>query len=164
MARQGGSAAGGFAVGAGVQRYGSYNVRSPVYMEIEPGRLNSGIPLNVRNPLTTNFGSHLTKLKGAAPAGMKDPHAHHILFKEGNGQAQKVLVRQGQELLREFDIDPIMGPENLVWAPNRVQGQHHIDALAHVVKKLNEVKNSGGDRSDMAQMLQELGELAARRK
>ncbi|HBF37742.1 MAG TPA: hypothetical protein DDW50_10510 [Firmicutes bacterium] len=95
---------------------------------------------------------------------MFDPHAHHILFKEGLGEEQKKLVTEGQELLREFNIDPIMGGENLIWAPNRIKGQHDIEALRNVVNKLKEVKNSGGDREDMVEMLKKLGQEAARRK
>lgn len=95
---------------------------------------------------------------------MVDPHAHHILFKEGHGDAQKALVKEGQELLRRYNIDPIMGKENLVWAPNRVQGQHGIEALQNVVNKLKQVENAGGDRDDIIKMLKKLGELAAERR
>ena len=59
---------------------------------------------------------------------MKNHHAHHILLKRGNGKAQQELVKEGQEILREYDIDPIYGLENLTWAPN-IKGQHHITAL-----------------------------------
>jgi hypothetical protein len=44
------------------------------------------------------------------------------------------LVREAQDILRQYDIDPIYGPENLNWAPNRVQGQHSIDALQPLVE------------------------------
>lgn len=54
---------------------------------------------------------------------MYDSHAHHILFKKGLGQKQKVLVQEGQGILRGYGIDPIIGEENLVWAPNAVIGQ-----------------------------------------
>ncbi|UJF32198.1 AHH domain-containing protein [Paenibacillus hexagrammi] len=54
---------------------------------------------------------------------MIDPHAHHILFKKGLGKTQQELVKEGQEILKEYGIDSIMGLENLVWAPNRVKGQ-----------------------------------------
>ena len=110
-----------------------------------------------------DFGKHLKKEIGDPPTGMTDPHAHHILFKEGNGEAQKKLVKEGQEILREVGIDPIFGKENLVWAPNRVKGQHGIDALENVVEKLREVKKIGGDYDDFADALKRLGEVAARR-
>ncbi|MBI1889492.1 MAG: LysM peptidoglycan-binding domain-containing protein, partial [Burkholderiales bacterium] len=166
LARQAGGVAGGFAVGAGVQRYGNYNVRSPIYMDAQPGTLYSGVPIGLRNPLVKNidFGAHLRQLIGDPPPGMIDPHAHHILFKEGNGAAQKALVQEGQALLKRYDIDPIMGVENLTWAPNRVAGQHGIDALRNVVNSLKQVEQFGGDRAAIVKKLQELGQLAAQRK
>ncbi|MED1559349.1 AHH domain-containing protein [Bacillus paramycoides] len=53
---------------------------------------------------------------------MKNPHAHHILFEKGLNQKQQKLVREGQGILRRYGIDPIIGEENLVWAPNAVIG------------------------------------------
>jgi hypothetical protein len=111
-----------------------------------------------------NYGSYLRDRVGPAPEDMIDPHAHHILFKEGNGAAQKALVQEGQEILRRYDIDPILGTENLTWAPNRVVGQHSFDALQNVVDNLKTIDQFGGTRADMVQKLQELGQLAARRK
>ncbi|MED0946469.1 type IV secretion protein Rhs, partial [Bacillus mycoides] len=75
---------------------------------------------------------------------MYDPHAHHILFKKGLGQNQKVLVQEGQEIFRRYGIDPIIGEENLVWAPNIVIGQHSLDALEIVVKRLRNVEAIDG--------------------
>lgn len=46
----------------------------------------------------------------------------------------------GQEILREYDIDPIFGSENLAWAPNRVRGQQSIVALKNIVDNIKEVK------------------------
>ncbi len=43
------------------------------------------------------------------PTAMINPHAHHILFKKGLGQKQQELVREGQEILRRYGIDPIIG-------------------------------------------------------
>jgi hypothetical protein len=109
------------------------------------------------------FGKYLESKIGPAPADMYDPHAHHILFKEGNGEAQKKMVEEGQALLRRYDIDPIMGVENLVWAPNRVAGQHDSKALGHVLDRLKAVEAGGGDREDIVDVLKELGRLAATR-
>ena len=110
-----------------------------------------------------NFGAYLKAQIGDAPAGIFDPHAHHILFKDGIGLAQKVLVRQGQALLRQFDIDLIYGLENLVWAPNHVVGQHSGATLRHTVDTLRQVRDAGGTRSDMVEALRKLGELASQR-
>lgn len=73
-------------------------------------------------------------------------------------------MKEGQKILREYDIDPIMGVENLVWAPNRVKGQHGIEALKNVVDNIKKVKDTGGDRDDTVEMLDKLGEIAKMRK
>ena len=95
---------------------------------------------------------------------MVDPHAHHILFKEGNGEAQKKLVSEGQEILGSYDIDPIWGLENLVWAPNRIAGQHGIEPLQNLVNKLRDVKAFGGSRDKIVRVLKDAGFIAATRR
>ena len=80
-----------------------------------------------------DFGKYLRRLIGDPPSTMINPGAHHILFKKGLGQTQQELVQEGQEILRRYGIDPIIGKENLVWAPNAVIGQHSLDALKNVV-------------------------------
>ncbi|MDR4904380.1 type IV secretion protein Rhs [Bacillus mycoides] len=94
-----------------------------------------------------NFGKYLKGLIGDPPADMINPHAHHILFKKGLGEAQQKLVQEGQELLRKHGIEPIIGDGNLVWAPNRIAGQHGIERLQHIVDKLKEVDVMGGTRT-----------------
>ncbi len=111
-----------------------------------------------------NFNKYLRDLIGPPPEGMVDPHAHHIVFKKGNGQKQKGLSRRGHALLRRFGIDPIFGKENLVWAPNRVAGQHKLDTLEFNVKKLEDVESEGGSYDDIVDMLSELGEIASTRR
>ena len=86
------------------------------------------------------------------------------MFKKGNGNAQKELVKEGQEILREYDIDPILGLENLVWAPNRVKGKHSIEALRNVVDNIKKVRDAGGDRDDMVEVLEKLGDISKRRE
>ena len=119
---------------------------------------------STRNVDQIDYGAYLKKNIGNPPSDMYDPHAHHIVFKKGNGAAQKELVREGQEILREYDIDPILGLENLVWAPNRVKGQHGIEALTNVVDNIRKVRDAGGDREDMVEMLEKLGDIAKRRR
>ncbi|PEY96982.1 type IV secretion protein Rhs, partial [Bacillus cereus] len=70
-----------------------------------------------------------------------------ILFKKGLDEAQQKLVQEGQELLRKHGIESIIGDENLVWAPNRIAGQHGIERLQHIVDKLKEVDAMGGTRT-----------------
>ncbi|MGG5765077.1 AHH domain-containing protein [Bacillus proteolyticus] len=95
---------------------------------------------------------------------MYDPHAHHILSEKGLGQKQKVLVQEGQEILRKYGIDPIIGEENLVWAPNRIAGQHSIAALENVVNQLKAVDAAGADLDDIIEILEDLGKQATSRK
>lgn len=92
---------------------------------------------------------------------MIDPHAHHILFKTGHGAAQQELVNEGQEILRKYGIDPIVGEENLVWAPNRVVGQHDTAALEEVVNALKAVDKAGGDYDDIVEVLNMFGQIAS---
>ena len=115
-----------------------------------------------------NFNKYLKNKIGDPPTDMVDPHAHHILFKEGLGAKQKALVKEGQELLRRYNIDPVYGLENLIWAPNRVSGQHSIEALKNVVERLKMVEELGGTqdylKKKLIKALRELGERAATRR
>ena len=110
-----------------------------------------------------DFGKYLRGLIGDPPTAMINPHAHHILFKKGLGQKQQELVREGQEILRRYGIDPIIGEENLVWAPNAVVGQHSLDALELVVNQLKAIEEMGGDFDDIVEALEDLGDVASTR-
>ncbi|MFS0559481.1 hypothetical protein AB1K91_01950 [Terribacillus sp. 179-K 1B1 HS] len=111
-----------------------------------------------------DFGKYLRGLIGDPPSGMIDPHAHHILFKKGLGDAQQKLVQEGQDILRKYGIEPVIGKENLVWAPNRIAGQHSISALENVVNQLKAVDAAGADLDDMIEILEDLGKQAASRR
>ncbi|WP_399627914.1 hypothetical protein [Sporosarcina sp. SG10008] len=110
-----------------------------------------------------DFGKYLRGLIGDPPVDMVDSHAHHILFKKGLGEAQQKLVQEGQEILRKYGIEPIIGKENLVWAPNRIAGQHNISALENVVNQLKAVDAAGADLDDIIEILEDLGKQAASR-
>ncbi|MGF7046955.1 peptidoglycan hydrolase-like protein with peptidoglycan-binding domain/prefoldin subunit 5 [Paenibacillus sp. DS2015] len=114
--------------------------------------------------LKIDFGKYLKGRIGDPPVNMLNPHAHHTLFKKGLGEAQQKLVQEGQEILRKYNIDPIIGVENLVWAPNRISGQHSIEALENVVNQLKAVDAAGGDLDDFVEILADLGKLAASRR
>ncbi|WP_426303942.1 hypothetical protein ACN9MJ_13060 [Acidovorax facilis] len=116
------------------------------------------------NLKTFDFGSHLRATAGDPPLGMPDPHAHHILFKQGLGAEQQSLVIEGQALLRKYEIDPILGQENLIWAPNRIKGQHDINALRNVIDNLKMTDEMFGRREDMIDALRNLGRTAAERR
>ncbi|MFB1052107.1 hypothetical protein ACEWET_14480 [Paraliobacillus sp. JSM ZJ581] len=104
-----------------------------------------------------DFGKYLRGLIGDPPTAMIDPHAHHILFKKGLGEAQQKLVLEGQEILRKHGVNPLIGKENLVWAQNRVAGQHSITALENVVNQLKVVDAAGADLDDIIEILEDLG-------
>lgn len=61
----------------------------------------------------------------------------------------------------KYGIHPIIGPENLVWAPNAVIGQHSLNALETVVKRLKAIEEMGGDYDDIVAALEDLGEIAS---
>jgi hypothetical protein len=94
---------------------------------------------------------------------MYDPHSHHVLYKKGRGKAQQELVEEGQAILIKHGLDPDEGLENLVWAPNRVEGQHSIEPLQNLVDQLKEVDEAGGGYDDIVEVLREHGEIAANR-
>ena len=137
-------------------------------VENAPGVGYNGDSFENRSVRNFDFNRYLRQQIGAPPERMVDPHAHHILFKEGNGAAQKALVQEGQALLRRYGIDPVYGLENLVWAPNRITGQHDIKALRNVVDQLKAVEKNGGNseiiRENITETLEFLGQLAASRR
>jgi hypothetical protein len=111
-----------------------------------------------------SYGTVMKRMGFPTPKDMYDPHAHHILYKKGRGPAQQRLVREGQKILREYGIDPFFGKENLVWAPNRVAGQHHINDVTKTVNALKAVKAEGGSYEDIVNVLYRAGAEAANRK
>lgn len=94
---------------------------------------------------------------------MIDPHAHHILFKKGREGIQEELVKEGQEILRKYDIDPIWGKENLVCVPNRIKGQYITEVLERVVVTLREAYEEDFDRDEIINLLKKLGQEVASR-
>ena len=110
------------------------------------------------------FGKYLSKMVGEPPANMCNPHAHHILFKVGNGVKQKELVKQGQEILRKYGIDPIGGKEILCWAPNAIKGQHDIEALEMIVDTLKKLDEIDADYEDIVAALNRFGTISSKRK
>ena len=98
---------------------------------------------------------------GEPQEGMYDPCAHHILFKTGLKGRQQDLVKEGQRILREYGIDPIVGPENIVWAPRGVVGQHTTVSLEKVVDGLKCIDDMGGDYEQIVKALKKYGKNAS---
>ena len=98
--------------------------------------------------------------QGPPPAGMANPHAHHILSQVGIGPAQQALVREGKRILEDHGIDPLHGPENLTWAPN-VAGQHTLGNLEALMEQLRETNASElVIREDIVRVLERHGTYA----
>jgi hypothetical protein len=106
-------------------------------------RLVEGLDGQMHDIDAINYNSLLREYVGDPDPNMLFPHAHHILYKWGNGPEQQSLVQHGQGLLRSVRIDPVTGRENLGWAPLRVEGQHDIAALRQVVTAI-ETTHPGG--------------------
>lgn len=127
---------------------------------IAPNGVTKGMDYSADAIKNFDYGTHLEKIIGPAPVDMKSKHAHHILFKVGNGAAQQQLVQRGQAILRKHGIDPIYGKENLVWAPN-MTGQHVKERLEKIVFKLEKIDSIGGARDEIIETLRDFGEKAA---
>ncbi|WP_252198882.1 hypothetical protein [Bacillus mycoides] len=85
----------------------------------------------------------------------------HIIFylKRSWPEAKSTCSRR----LRRYGIEPIIGEENLVWAPNAVIGQHRFDALEEVVSRLRVVEAIDGDFDDIVETLKDLEDIASTR-
>ena len=110
-----------------------------------------------------DYGKILKDAIGDMPTDMYNPHAHHIIFKIGNGKKQKALVKEAQKILTDFDIDPIKGLEVLGWAPNAVKGQHSYKTLKQTVDEIKKVVENGGGREDIVKALEKEKQKAANR-
>lgn len=109
-----------------------------------------------------NFKEFLKNYADPPPINKNKVHAHHILFKTGKGHEQQALVAEGQEILRKYGIDPVIGPENLVWAPMSVEGQHGPEILRELVNELKQADELG-DYDFIKEILERYGEIASKR-
>lgn len=85
-------------------------------------------------------------------------HAHHELLKAGRGPEQRRLIADGMKVLEENGINPVVGLENLVPAPN-IAGQHSTKALRELVTELQAANVKG--RQAVVEVLQEFERRAA---
>ena len=103
-----------------------------------------------------NWGAYLKKLIGLPPKWMKNPHAHHIVFKKGRGAMVK-YVNRSKAILEKHGIDWLKGKENLVWAPNK---NHSTQVAKYVSKSLEKADKMGGKKAVIKE-LKRLGERFA---
>jgi hypothetical protein len=119
-------------------------------------------PVELNSPKVNDPGRVLRDA-GIEPAvGMKQPHAHHVVYENGIGKAQQAVVKEGQEILRRHGLDPVKGLENLVWAPN-VKGQHNLANLTAVVDDLKAADAAGLGKNELIAILRDHANAAAAR-
>jgi hypothetical protein len=101
-------------------------------------------------------------LRGLAPPlpNAKNVHVHHIVELNGQPGAHRALVREAQDILRRYDIDPLTGPENLVNAPNR---GHTLANARELTRELREAEAVGASKDEIVAILSRYGELARER-
>jgi hypothetical protein len=97
---------------------------------------------------------------GSSPSWMSNAHDHHILQLNGRAGYHRALVREGQDILRQYGIDPIIGTENRIWAPNK---GHTVGATEDLVGDLRAAAQSGEPISIIEAILRRHGNVAARR-
>lgn len=112
--------------------------------------------------------------------GVKDDevknHAHHINYKKGQDGAMNDIAMKGHEILRRYDIDPVLDPKNLVPAPNTGHSEENIQQVVDKLKDTEEfakkqcdlMGKTGDDRKQYVKealydALEELGEDAKNR-
>jgi hypothetical protein len=105
-----------------------------------------------------DWDKYLEKVLGVPKRGRPNDHAHHILKKRGT-EAQRAIVQEGQDILREVGIDPYFGKEVLVWA-KKGGGNHSEEVLVRLVEKLRAVR---GNRTKILKVLEVAGQEAQKR-
>jgi RHS repeat-associated protein len=97
---------------------------------------------------------HITNMTGrTAPAGMENPHGHHIVFQEGQPGRMRTAVMESQEILSRYGID-LNGRENMIIAPNR---GHSIEEAERVRDALRRADSVHGTREGVVAALRRQG-------
>jgi len=106
-----------------------------------------------------DWGAYLKKLTGTSPpSSMVNPHAHHIVFKNGRGTAMKKVLAESKAILEKHGIDWLKGKENLVWAPNK---NYSLKAAEAVRDALQEAEQLHGTKAAIINTLKLLGDKFA---
>jgi hypothetical protein len=92
---------------------------------------------------------------------MRNPHAHHGVFKQGRPGPQRQLVDQAQDIvMRRAGVDPIWDLENLGWAPNT----GHSTAVAQdILNRLQALEAANGTPQQFVELLRTFQREAAAR-
>jgi hypothetical protein len=99
---------------------------------------------------------------GPAPAGMKNPHRHHIIREmapKNWTKAERGPIHHVQNLAKKFGIDVNKSLKNFTWAQNGA-GAHSRQAAAYVRDVLVPASKQGAAAFDRA--LSELGRRMSR--
>ena len=94
------------------------------------------------------------------PEEMDRAHLHHILQKLARNTDLARDILEVQKKLLGIGIDPIIGREILVYAPN-ITGQHGYDAMRPIIDRLNDAFRNRWGKKRIVALLKELGEEAA---
>jgi len=101
-----------------------------------------------------NIKKTAKKALGSAPAGMLNPHMHHIVM-EGAftnwSKKNRSLVTQARSLLRKHNIS-LQGKQNVVWAQN---SGHSVEYARKVLAELKKADPKG--RQAVADALEDIG-------
>ena len=106
------------------------------------------------NPWGGNWKKYLEEISVSEYPG-RPQHAHHLVQKVGGGAAGA----RNRELLREVGINPLLGRENLAWAPN-IKFQHGRNPQADLLAMLEPVR---GNRVAIVEVLERWAEIARKR-
>jgi RHS repeat-associated protein len=70
--------------------------------------------------------------KTEPPAGMPDPHAHHIVFKGDFSRSPKMqaALARSRAVMEKYGIDPVNDPDALMWAPNEAHSVANARSVA----------------------------------
>jgi RHS repeat-associated protein len=80
-----------------------------------------------------NWGAWYARKTGTtAPAGMPNPHAHHIVFKGDFSSKPGIqsAVGRSRSVTSKYGIDPVNDPDALMWAPNRGHSTSNAQRVA----------------------------------
>jgi len=120
-----------------------------------------GDPTAERPPGGGTWGEHLERIGGGpAPEGPPISHGHHIFLKRGRGAEGRAIAEEGQAILREAGLDPILGRANLTHAPLHGTGIHSRATQREILEGLRALKGRGAGQQEYIDLLQSYGERA----
>ena len=145
------------ATGLFYNRWRYYAPISGEYTQRDPMGLDGGFrvhgyvedPSNWLDPLglkRCNIHRETIDALGPAPAGMVNPHLHHIVMEgafSGWTRANRRLVARSRRIIRDAGID-LQGVRNVMWAPN---AGHSVEYARAVHDALDAAERRGGATS-----------------